>query len=66
MAATNEPGNFWGSDVLISMPEPTKHPVLINMGALGMTEFGITHNINRTDLEDYLPTFAPENFGSHV
>jgi hypothetical protein len=60
---TKLPGNAWGSDVQISMPVPSEHPVRVNMGAMGMTDFGIAHDINLADIESYLPTFAPEGVG---
>ena len=55
------PGAYWGTDVPISMPEPTTDDVLIDMGAYGFSENGLVHNLTPADLEDYMmPTFAPE------
>lgn len=56
-----EPGNNWGTDTMISMPQPSQHDILVDMGTFGFTEFGLNHNLSRADLEDYIPTFAPEN-----
>lgn len=54
-------GLYWGSDVPISMPEPAKQPVLVDMGATGFTRYGLDHNISAADLEGLKqPTFAPE------
>lgn len=51
----------WGSDTPISMPVPSDNPILVNMGTLGFTEFGMAHNLNTSDLEDYIPTFLPNS-----
>jgi hypothetical protein len=54
------PGNYWGADVPISMPEPSNDDVLIDMGAVGFSENGLVHNLNSSDLEEYqIPTFGP-------
>ena len=56
----SEPGFYWGSDVPISMPQPTKDQILIDMGAHGFTVNGLQHNISQADLEEYTqPTFSP-------
>jgi hypothetical protein len=60
---TTGPGNTWGADVLISMPVPSKYPLLVDMGIFGLTEFGLDHNISSADIEDFLPTYGPENDG---
>lgn len=51
----------WGSDVPVSMPVPLHpdRPALVDMGGFGFTIFGIGHNLKSTDLEEYLPVFAP-------
>jgi hypothetical protein len=58
----SSPGNYWGSDTPISMPEPPSDDVIIDMGAHGFTVNGFVHNINESDLEDYkIPTFGPSD-----
>lgn len=54
-------GLIWGSDVPVSMPEPTNDVVLVDMGALGFTTKGLVHNLSPADLETIMnPTFGPE------
>jgi hypothetical protein len=55
----DEPGSFWATDTEISLPVPSKNAILVDMGALGFTEFGLDHNLNSGDLEEFVPTFAP-------
>jgi hypothetical protein len=56
-----QPGSYWGTDVPISMPEPTTDDVIIDMGAHGFSINGLVHNLSQSDLEDYMmPTFTPE------
>lgn len=51
----------WGADVAISLPEPLSRAdaVQIDMGGFGFTTNGIAHQFRESDLEAYLPTFAP-------
>lgn len=53
---------IWGADTIVSMPTPLKkgQQALVDMGGFTFTESGIAHNLNSTDIEDYLaPTFRP-------
>lgn len=50
----------WGSDTPISLPAPAEKPILVDMEAFGFTEFGLAHNVNRIDLEDFIPTYLPQ------
>jgi hypothetical protein len=58
----SEPGDYWGSDVPISMPEPNPvNDVVIDMGAIGFGLYGLAHNLSDADLAEYMiPTFSPE------
>ena len=59
-----QPGSYWGSDVPISMPEPSQDETIIDMGANGFSINGLVHNLSTADLENYLiPTFSPEGAG---
>lgn len=58
-----EDDTLWGSDVPISMPVPSDHDVLVDMGTFGFTSYGIAHNLKLADLEDFLPSFAPPERG---
>jgi len=54
-------GLFWGANVPVSMPEPSKHAILVDMGATGFTRYGLNHNLSSADLAALQqPTFAPE------
>lgn len=61
MAYLNKTRRSWGADVPVSMPEPLHpdRPALVDMNGFGFTIFGIAHNLKGTDLEEYLPVFAP-------
>lgn len=51
----------WGADVPISLPEPLAPgtEVKIDMGGFGFTDDGIAHQFRESDLESYLPFYAP-------
>jgi hypothetical protein len=64
MANQTPIGISWGSDVLISMPEPLKRQGLVDMGGFTFTIRGISHDFTDADWETFLvPTFAPEPWG---
>ena len=42
---------------MVSMPQPPKSEILIDMGTFGFTEFGLAHNITSADIENYTPNF---------
>lgn len=57
---TNTPP-LWSSDVPISVPEPPKDPVLVPMGGLGITQYGMVHDLTPTEFDFYRrPSYAPE------
>lgn len=51
--------SVWATDTPISLPVPPNKPVLVKMGALGFTEYGMAHDITVTMIEEYTPTFVP-------
>lgn len=55
-------GNYWASDVSISMPRPQELPVLLDLGGYAFTAGGITLNITESEVEEVFtaPFFAPE------
>lgn len=51
----------WSADVPISMPEPTQHEGRVPMNGLVWTKFGLWHDLNSDDYEQYRrPYFAPD------
>lgn len=53
----------WGADTPVSLPVPmhADDVAYVDFGGFAMTEFGISHNFRETDLEEYLPSFAPQS-----
>lgn len=51
----------WGSDTAISMPEPSKDPILVDLdGGFGMTTGGIAHNMSEEQAAALAkPDYAP-------
>jgi hypothetical protein len=39
----------WGSDVPISMPQPSGESVLVQMFGFGYTQYGLVHDLNSLD-----------------
>jgi hypothetical protein len=56
------PGNSWGTDTEISLPEPPRPhmPAVVDLGGFAFTAGGISHNVTQAELEELAtPTFAP-------
>lgn len=55
--------NSWGADTPVSLPVPMRQEdvAYVDFGGFTMTEFGISHRFRATELEDYLPNFAPQS-----
>lgn len=54
--------DLWGTDTVISMPEPLPggRKVHVDMGGFGFTEGGIAHNFSQSDMETLTtPAFLP-------
>ena len=48
----------WATDTQVSLPEPSPFDILVDMGTLGFTMYGIAHNISLADVENYSPNFV--------
>lgn len=52
---------LWSSDVPISMPQAPEHPVVVPMGGLGITQYGLAHDLTEAEFEYFRrPSYAPE------
>jgi hypothetical protein len=58
MSANERP--VWSSDTRISMPEPADEDSLVPMFGFAMTQYRLTHDISRSEMEElYRPSYAP-------
>lgn len=53
--------DFWSSDVAVSMPLPSKFPVLVPMSGFAFTAGGLAHDITEVDYKRLsTPDFSPD------